>query len=941
MGTRFWQARSLAVLVVCVMLATMAAPGRQVGAQATPGAETPVVGTPAAATPEAPAPVSASPSGAAPTAAETVDLDVLFIGAHPDDEAFGLSTYGIWNEEAGVTTGVITITRGEGGGNAAGPEEGPALGLLREAEERRAVGRAGIQHIYNLDKVDFYYNVSAPLTEEIWGVDQTLEKVVRVVRATRPEVITTMNPSPTPGNHGHHQVAARLAIEAFSAAADPDVFPEQIQQEGLLPWRVQKIFRGGAAGEGPTGPLCASTFVPADPTDVVYGVWAGTPSTQNGGKTWAEIERAAQREYISQGWGVFPDVSTDPTALPCDYFTLVDSRVPYTAGNSSPTAMLEGALVPAEGGFPLGTEFYLTTDRFNLTPGQSFTVTAHARASEGQALGEATVELAVPPGWMVDGDGTMAAGQAGGEMTTSFTVSVPSGASVNTRVRMAASLSVGGMQAATSEVVRVVPAVLGTVEALPHVAQFRAWAAQANMPQLDNLIDPRLSLGVGETRPIRVDLTNFGETAQSGTVALALPEGFSVDVPSQPFDGLAPGAAASVTFNVTNSDPALATGTEGGDYPLTLTTTSGGTIGTQRALLNLVPVTTVPQVAAAPTVDGLESPGEYPGPTLDLSRVWEGDDPDSPADASGTAKVAWSGDDLYVLVHVVDDTVGTVLPVSDAKRHWRTDSVEIAVDPRGTSENTSTTFKVGAFPTTVEGQPAAYRDADNRQGPVAETAPGLQVASQVSSPYTGYTLEVRIPLSALPAAVDPAHMTMNIFIYDSDTQDKTGQTRLGWSPWRGVQGDPYRWGRVVMEGYMPPADRPTQPAVPVVPLEPTRSVTSPQSILQSAMDGVPLAGDRAAPTGAVTVASGPTLSGNTLSVDLQGASEGTAHVFFWNGTAATAGQALPLTPAQTQTVTWQLDDASRAAAEQGSGMILVGFETGDGAKASMAEATSR
>jgi LmbE family N-acetylglucosaminyl deacetylase len=82
-------------------------------------------------------------------------LDVLFIGAHPDDEAEALSTFGAWAEERAVQTGVLTITRGEGGGNAAGPEEGPALGLLREAEERRAVGRAGIRSVFALDEVDF------------------------------------------------------------------------------------------------------------------------------------------------------------------------------------------------------------------------------------------------------------------------------------------------------------------------------------------------------------------------------------------------------------------------------------------------------------------------------------------------------------------------------------------------------------------------------------------------------------------------------------------------------------------------------------------------------------------------------------------------------------------------------------------------------------------
>src|SRR4051812_47473510 len=56
-------------------------------------------------------------------------VDVLFIGAHPDDEGGDLGTFGQWNEYHHVSTGVVTITRGEGGGNAAGPQEGPALGL--------------------------------------------------------------------------------------------------------------------------------------------------------------------------------------------------------------------------------------------------------------------------------------------------------------------------------------------------------------------------------------------------------------------------------------------------------------------------------------------------------------------------------------------------------------------------------------------------------------------------------------------------------------------------------------------------------------------------------------------------------------------------------------------------------------------------------------------
>jgi hypothetical protein len=108
----------------------------------------------AAAAPSHRAPAAAAPASAAGEHTSP-DLDVLFIGAHPDDEAFRLATYGQWHEYDDITTGVVTITRGEGGGNAVGPEEGPALGLIREAEERRAVSRAGITDVYNLDQVDF------------------------------------------------------------------------------------------------------------------------------------------------------------------------------------------------------------------------------------------------------------------------------------------------------------------------------------------------------------------------------------------------------------------------------------------------------------------------------------------------------------------------------------------------------------------------------------------------------------------------------------------------------------------------------------------------------------------------------------------------------------------------------------------------------------------
>lgn len=871
-------------------------------------------------------------SGASPAAARAaapVDLDVLFVGAHPDDEAGGLSTYGAWREELGVKTGVVTITRGEGGGNAVGPEEGPPLGLLREAEERRAVGRAGIRDIFYLDKVDFYYTVSAPLTREVWDERDTLARVVRVVRETRPEVIVTMNPSPTPGNHGNHQEAARLAVEAYEAAADPSAFRSQITQEGLKPWRVKRIFRSGATGQGPTGPQCASSFSPTDPTDQVYGVWAGAKAAS--GKTWAQIEREAQREYASQGWAVFPDAPSDPAAIACDRFTQIASRVPYTAGSDRRDAMLEGALVNRAGGLPLGTELYVTADRFDVAPRREVTLTVHARGR--RSLGRPRVRLTLPAGWTGDRSVRLGRLSPKRETTARVRVTAPPTTTAAQRVRISATMRAAGRAGTTSTVLRLVPAVRGTLEALPQVADFRAWTREVGHPELDNLVSPVATLGSGQSRTVRVDVENASDRPQSGTVALQLPAGFAADAASKPFATLAPGARGQVSFEVRNTDTGLKTSNEGGDYPIAIVTTVGDVASTEPAALELVPVTSVPKAGSAPTLDGVAAPGEYSGPVLDLSRLWEGDAPSSPADASGTARLAWSADALYVFVDVRDDVLGTVLPRSDAKRHWRTDSVEIAIDPRGNSENTSTTFKVGIFPTTQEGSPAASRDADNRQGPIAQTAPGMEVAAKVREPYDGYSLEVKIPFADLPAAVRPDAMGLNLFIYDSDTQDKTGQTRLGWSTWGGVQGDPYRWGHATLEGYEPPADLPTEPRPAVFPREAARSVSSPQSILQAARTHVPLAGGPAALAG-VRIVGRPRVFDDELLVRLDARATGTAHVFATDAEGLGLGsRQVELARAGRREVTIPL----RAGAAERVARVAVAFEAPDGGTLSRAK----
>jgi hypothetical protein len=101
-------------------------------------------------------------------------------------------------------------------------------------------------------------------------------------------------------------------------------------------------------------------------------VWGGRRSREYG-KTWAQVEREAQRAYASQGWAGFPDVSTDPNAIGCDYMTQIDSRVPFTRGDLTAEAgdsstMLEGAVLQAPGGLPLGTRLDLSTGSSTSSP---------------------------------------------------------------------------------------------------------------------------------------------------------------------------------------------------------------------------------------------------------------------------------------------------------------------------------------------------------------------------------------------------------------------------------------------------------------------------------------------------------------------------------------------------------------------------------------------
>jgi LmbE family N-acetylglucosaminyl deacetylase len=163
---------------------------------------------------------------------------LLMVTAHPDDEDGGMLTYE--SRGQGVRAVLVTLNRGEGGANVMSSDYFDALGLVRTEELLAADRYYGVQQFFSR-MCDYGFSKTKEEAFEKWGHDQTLSDVVRVVRMTRPLVITSVFVGGRTDGHGNHQVAGQMAQEAFKAAGDPAMFPEQIK-EGLRPWKPLKDY---------------------------------------------------------------------------------------------------------------------------------------------------------------------------------------------------------------------------------------------------------------------------------------------------------------------------------------------------------------------------------------------------------------------------------------------------------------------------------------------------------------------------------------------------------------------------------------------------------------------------------------------------------------------------------------------------------------------------
>ena len=186
---------------------------------------------------------------------------MLHSTAHPDDEDGGMLV--LESRGRGVTTELLTLTRGEGGQNRMGSNLFDELGALRTLELLAADRYYGVEQRFTR-AADFGFSKTAEETFEKWGGHEpVLGDVVRVIRSFRPDVIASRFEGSTRDGHGHHQAAAMITREAFRAAADPKMFPEQILA-GLAPWQAKKLYLGNIdAGKGYTLALDTGVVDPA------------------------------------------------------------------------------------------------------------------------------------------------------------------------------------------------------------------------------------------------------------------------------------------------------------------------------------------------------------------------------------------------------------------------------------------------------------------------------------------------------------------------------------------------------------------------------------------------------------------------------------------------------------------------------------------------------
>lgn len=152
-------------------------------------------------------------------------LDILLVSTHQDDEIlfFG-GTIPYYSAREDTSIGVVYMAD---------------CGRIRYREALDGLWTCGLKYhpiFFGLEDFQTYNLAEA---RALWKEDEPVEKLVRVIRRYKPEVILTQD---FDGEYGHaqHKACAQITAEALEAAAREDFDPDSAKEYGA--WQVKKMY---------------------------------------------------------------------------------------------------------------------------------------------------------------------------------------------------------------------------------------------------------------------------------------------------------------------------------------------------------------------------------------------------------------------------------------------------------------------------------------------------------------------------------------------------------------------------------------------------------------------------------------------------------------------------------------------------------------------------
>lgn len=177
---------------------------------------------------------ASSRASAANVVAMPQSLCLLSVHAHPDDEASkGAGTVARYHAE-GVRTVLVTCTGGEEGEilnpSMDSPENRRNLPAVRREELERSAAIIGFDEVVMLGYRDSgMADTKANLHPDCFAqapIDEAVERLVRIIRRERPQVVITYPEDQNGYRHPDHLRVHEVSVLAFDAAGDPTRFPE-------------------------------------------------------------------------------------------------------------------------------------------------------------------------------------------------------------------------------------------------------------------------------------------------------------------------------------------------------------------------------------------------------------------------------------------------------------------------------------------------------------------------------------------------------------------------------------------------------------------------------------------------------------------------------------------------------------------------------------------